>query len=159
VSHTSRQPRAGEQDGREYHFRSKEEIRAAEARGEFLEVSEVHGNVYGTSRAAVKTVRESGKVCIIELDYQGAQKLKCQQGNLNFLYVFIKAPCIEELERRMKNRAAESAEKIATRLETARKEMAFVELNQSFFDKVFTNENLEETYKELKSLLSENSAL
>ena len=99
----------------DYHFSDKATIERMVANDEFLETSEVHGNIYGTSRAAVEKVRASGKVCIIELDVQGAQKLKKRvekQGNLNFYYMFITAPSLAELERRIRNRGAEDDAKI-----------------------------------------------
>src|SRR5512134_3934802 len=74
VSHTTRAPRAGEVDGREYHFVSRSEFLAAAQRGEFLESAEVHGNLYGTSQAWINERRTQGRDIVLEIDWQGAQQ-------------------------------------------------------------------------------------
>ncbi len=76
VSHTTRAPRAGEADGREYHFVSREVFLAMAGRGEFLESAEVHGNLYGTSQAWINERRREGKDILLEIDWQGAQQVR-----------------------------------------------------------------------------------
>lgn len=152
VSHTSRAPRAGEENGVHYHFAAKAEIEGMQQRGEMLECCEVHGNLYGTSRKALEAVQASGRVPIIEIDVQGAQKLKKQQGSLNFYYMFINTPSIEELEKRIRGRGQETEEKLKTRIETARREISFVEKNKSFFDKVLVNDDLDQTLATMNRL-------
>jgi guanylate kinase len=144
VSHTSRAPREGEVDGLNYHFSSKTTMQSMLDRGEFLECCEVHGSMYGTSRSALARVQETGKVPIIEIDVQGAQKLKKQQGSLSFFYMFINAPSIDELETRIRGRSQESEERIQTRLASARAEIGFMETNRAFFDKVLVNKDVDE---------------
>lgn len=152
VSHTTRQPRAGEVDGRDYHFTSKEVMTAMIENGEFLESCNVHGNMYGTSKAALSAVRSEGRVAIIEMDVQGAQKLKTQQGDLNFHYMFITAP-MDELERRIIKRGADNEEKTKVRLETARKEFEFLQQNPMFFDTVLQNDDIDSSLKRLVAVL------
>jgi guanylate kinase len=154
VSHTSRPPRGTEKDGVDYHFVDLEKMKEMEARGEFLECCTVHGNMYGTSRGALKQVQQTGRVPIIEIDVQGAQKVRKQQGSMNIYYFFIRPPSMEELEKRIVGRGQETAEKIKTRLETARTEIAFVDDDKSkTYDKILTNTNLDETVQIVNRLL------
>jgi guanylate kinase len=152
VSHTSRAPREGEANGHTYHFVSKETMEGMVSRGEFLECCEVHGNMYGTSKQALKAVQSSGKVPIVEVDVQGAQKLKKHQGNMNFYYVFIAAPSMDELTKRIESRGADGEDRKKIRIETARKEMEFMESHRSFFDKVLVNSNIDESLAILNRL-------
>lgn len=121
VSHTSRQPRPGEVDGVNYHFRPRAEIDRMIAAGEFLEHADVHGNVYGTSEAAVRRVCAEGRICIIEIDVQGAAQLRARGFRAH--YIFVDVPSWDELERRLRGRGTESEHDIALRLENARKEV------------------------------------
>jgi guanylate kinase len=151
VSHTSRAPRAGEVDGKNYHFSTKEAMKAMVERNEFLECCDVHGNMYGTSVAALRDVQKTGAMPIIEIDVQGAQKLKAAQGDkLRLCFMFIEAPSMEELESRIVGRGQESGDKVQVRLSTARKEMAFVSGNRHFFDNVLTNVDLERSLAEIQ---------
>jgi guanylate kinase len=145
VSHTSRKPRDGEVDGVNYHFSTFDQMAAMHAEGKFLEMCTVHGNSYGTSKAALEAVGLSGKVPIVEIDVQGAQKMKTQQGSLNIFYMFIAAPSMAELKARLTGRGTDTQEKAKVRLETAEAEMKFMEANKGFFDTVFVNDDLERT--------------
>ncbi|KAL1508382.1 hypothetical protein AB1Y20_004492 [Prymnesium parvum] len=153
VSHTTRGARPGEQDGVHYHFCEKAEMEAMIKRGEFIEYAHVHQNIYGTSIAAVETVRAAGKTCLLDIDVQGAQIVK--QTDLDALFLFVAPPSFEELERRLRGRRTESEEKVQVRLETARKELAFLTdpANEGFFNVVIVNENLDEAYAQLKAFL------
>ena len=152
ISHTTRAPRAGEVDGRDYHFTTVAALEKMMDKGEFLECSMIHGNMYGTSKASLNAVCASGKVAIVEIDFQGVQKLKKQQGNLNFYYIFFKAD-LTELEERIRGRGKESEEKVMERLETAKKELAFVDANPDFYDKVLHNKVLKESYDTVVRML------
>lgn len=154
VSHTTRDPRAGEEDGKHYHFVSKEKIQAMVANNEFLENCVVHGNIYGTSKAALADVTAQGKVGIIEMDVQGAQLLKKRQGNFHFHYIFVTAPSMDELAARIRHRGADNEEKVNIRLETARQEFAFLASSPDFFDTVLANNDVEEAYVTLVKLLA-----
>lgn len=150
VSHTSRQPRQGEVNGINYHFAPKEEMMEMSQSNEFLECCEVHGNMYGTSVKALRDVQASGKMPIIEIDVQGAQKLKNGKHGLKLAYLFIEAPSMVELEARIVGRGQESPDKVKVRLNTALKEMEFVNANRSFFDSVITNVDLDRSILEIQ---------
>lgn len=163
VSHTSRQPRPGEVNGQHYHFSDKDTMTAMDKNGEFLELCNVHGNLYGTSIAALDAVKKSGKVCIIEVDVQGSQKIKKALANsksdLNVAYMFISAPSLEELEQRIIKRGGETEDKIKTRLETARSEMNFLKSSGDHFDFVLVNDDLEKSYASFVEFLQKKGAL
>jgi len=154
VSHTTRAPRPGEVDGTSYHFVSLEAMKKeVEETDHFLEFAHVHGNIYGTSKAAVNAVRERGEICILDIDVQGARTMKERCGLPDAKYLFIAPPGIESLETRLRGRGTESEEKIQTRLANARGELTFCEENRSFFDGVLVNEDLGRATKEIVSLM------
>ena len=155
VSHTTRGPRAGEVDGKHYHFTTREKMQEMVAAGEFLESCDVHGNMYGTSKAALKAVRDSGKTPIIEIDYKGVQKLQQAPGaaDLKLVYVFFKPPSVAELERRIVGRGQEDPEKVARRLQTAKEELAFVDSHPGVYDRVLVNDDLAATIAAVQALL------
>ena len=157
VSHTTRDRREGEIDGTHYHFVKKDVMEKMIENGEFLEACNVHGNIYGTSKAALQSVSDSGKIAIIEMDVQGAQKLKKQQGEMNFYYIFISAD-EEELERRLTGRGTDDADRIKTRMATAKSENKFVAENPNFYDQVIVNDDLDATAAKIISLLSQQGA-
>ena len=106
VSHTTRKPRPGEENGKDYHYVSREEILAGIENGEFLEYAEFSGNYYGTSKKAVETVLSSGRICALDVDIQGVKNLK--KTDLNPVYLFIKPPSLETLETRLRERGTET---------------------------------------------------
>eukprot|EP00741_Cyanophora_paradoxa_P023032 tig00021534_g22242.t1 len=150
VSHTTRAPRPGEVNGVHYNFTSIPDMEADIAKNKFIEYARVHGNMYGTSIAAVQQVCDSGKVCVLDIDVQGAQQVK--KTSLNAMFIFIAPPSMAELEKRLRGRNTETEDKIKLRLENAVKEVKFLEENPGFFDKVITNDNLDVAYEELKNL-------
>jgi len=152
VSHTTRQPREGEIDGKHYNFSTREEIERGKAEGKFIETAEFAGNLYGTSIQALKDVALSGKTCILEIDIQGAKTVS-QNPELNPRFLFISAPSIEDLEKRLRGRATETEEKIKERMAKGREEMDFLTTNPTFFEKVIVNDDLETAYQELKKYL------
>ena len=118
TSHTTRAPRAGEVDGVDYNFAQRADMDAAIARGEFLESAEVHGNLYGTSFEAVRSVAASGRVCILDIDVQGVAS--CRRAGFDVgAYVFVAPPSVAELEARLRGRGTETEEKIAKRVGAA----------------------------------------
>jgi guanylate kinase len=149
VSHTSRQPRQGELHGVNYHFSSKDEMEEMSQSGEFLECCQVHGNMYGTSKKALRNVQQSGKVPLIEIDVQGAKKLKAEQSDLKLCFIFVEAPNMSELESRILGRGQEASHQVQARLKTALTEMDFVHNNRAFFDLVLTNVELEDSIRTL----------
>ena len=150
VSHTTRQPREGEENGVHYHFVALEEMEAATGRGEFVEFARVHANMYGTSIKAVEDVQSRGKICILDIDIQGVQKVKA--SSLQCKYVFIAPPSIEELESRLRGRGTETEDKIQIRMKTAVDELAFGNAPGNF-DVIIVNNDLEAAYAEILGLL------
>eukprot|EP01027_Heterolobosea_sp_BB2_P022408 GEZU01032990.1.p1 GENE.GEZU01032990.1~~GEZU01032990.1.p1 ORF type:complete len:195 (-),score=57.47 GEZU01032990.1:295-879(-) len=156
VSHTTRAPRPGEQDGVHYHFVSQEEMQKGINQGKFIEHAHVHGNYYGTSYDAVSAAIDAGKICVLDIDVQGARQVK--KSNLNALMVFINPPSYEELERRLRGRGTETEDKIIKRLANARGEMEAAK-EPGLFDYVITNDDLEQAYEKLKSILVQERML
>ncbi|KAH9578400.1 Guanylate kinase/L-type calcium channel beta subunit [Trypanosoma melophagium] len=155
VSHTTRAPREGEQHGREYFFVDRPTVEELQKSNAFIEVCEVHGNLYGTTLNSVKAVRETGKVCIIEVDVNGAQKIREKGEMLNVLYLFITAPSMEHLRGRIQKRGADNEEVLQCRLRTAEAELRFLEEYPDFFSRTFVNDDLETTYADLVRVLNE----
>jgi guanylate kinase len=150
VSHTTRQPRPGEQNGVHYHFVSKDEMEAMIAEGGFIEYARVHSNLYGTSIAAVRDVTQEGKTCLLDIDVQGAELVK--KTDLCARFLFVAPPCFEDLEKRLRGRGTESEEKIQLRLKNARGELAYLE-KPDFFDAIIVNDDLENAYARLKEVV------
>lgn len=152
VSHTTRAPRPGEADGVQYHFVALDEMRAAVARGEFVEHADVHGRMYGTSRGAVDAVAAAGRVAILEIDVQGCRQVR--KAQLDAKFIFIAPPSMEELERRLRGRGTEAEESVKKRLEGARAEMEARD-EPGLFDRVIVNADLDKAYAELRDALQD----
>ena len=141
ISHTTRAPRGQEKEGREYHFIDHDAFKAKIAAGDFFEWAEVHGHLYGTSRAAIEERVAGGQDVVLEIDWQGALQIK--QLFPNAVLVFILPPSWEELAQRLNRRGEDLPEVIAKRLNNARLEVAqarhfdFVILNKLFESAVF----------------------
>jgi guanylate kinase len=149
VSHTTRQPRLGELDGKDYHFVSKEKflaIRDQQPSG-FLEWAEVHGNFYGTSRRAIEALLAAGKDVVLDIDIQGAAQV---QENADPVTVFISPPTLEELERRLRGRGTESSDDIDFRLANAENEMAAA----SRYRYLIINDELEQAVRDLQAIIT-----
>ncbi|MBK1891750.1 guanylate kinase [Undibacterium sp. 14-3-2] len=136
ISSTTRPPRPGEQDGREYHFTTVEDFIAREKAGEFLEHAEVHGNYYGTSRLIIEEQMRAGTDVLLEIDWQGAQQVRKQFPGA--VGIFILPPSIPALEERLKKRGQDEPHVITRRILAAGGEMAhspefeYVIINQDF---------------------------
>jgi len=141
VSHTTRGPRPGEEDGVAYHFTDMEAMQRGVEEGRFIEHAHVHGNMYGTSREAVEAVRRSGQICILDIDVQGAKSIHEQGLWDGTRFIFINPPSHEELERRLRGRGTETEEKIQKRLGNAMGEIEFSN-RVSFFDHKFILDGL-----------------
>lgn len=146
VSHTTRQPRPGEEDGVHYNFSTVEAMKKEIDEGKFIESAEVHGKYYGTSVAAVESVQKSGKICILDIDVQGAQSVK--KSSLDPIYMFISPPSQEELEKRLRGRGTESEESVQKRLGAAAKELEYGQQDGNF-DRIFVNDDLQKTFDEI----------
>ncbi|BAL22638.1 guanylate kinase [Azoarcus sp. KH32C] len=147
VSYTTRAPRPGEQDGREYHFVDVPTFRTLRDRGEFLEWAEVHGNYYGTSKVWLKEQISSGRDILLEIDWQGAQQVR--RVFQESVGVFVLPPSVEELESRLRGRGTDSDEVIARRLLGARGEMRHV----GEFDYVILNNELQSAIDDLVAVV------
>ncbi len=123
VSATTRGPREGEVDGRDYFFISRQEFERRVKNNEFLEHAEFAGNCYGTPRAYVEKLLDSGMNVVLEIDVQGA--LQVMKSMPECVSVFILPPSFEELEHRLRGRGTETEEKVRERLETAKRELPY----------------------------------
>jgi guanylate kinase len=147
ISATTRPRRPGEEDGREYHFLPEEEFERRVLAGEFLEhVSYVSGQRYGTLNSEVDRILSVEKSCILELETQGAKRVESIRPDA--VSIFITAP-IEELERRLRERATESAGEIGERLALARRQLK----EAKEFDYVVVNDNLAEATDRLADIV------
>lgn len=147
VSHTTREPRGQEQDGREYHFVAQATFRQMVAEGEFFEWAEVHGNLYGTSRTEVQKRIAGGQDVVLEIDWQGAVQIKKLFPNA--VLIFILPPSYEELAQRLNRRGEDRPEVIAQRLVNARHEVA----QARHFDFVIINALFETAVFDLKTVV------
>lgn len=152
VSHTTRSPRNGEVNGVHYHFTTLEQMQQEIDQGLFIEYAKVHTNMYGKSKKSVQDVQHAGKICLLELDVQGAETIKTT--NLAPFYLFISPPSLTDLENRLRGRGTESDEQIAVRMGNAALEMAYLD-KPGFFDAVLINDDLEVSYTQLKKQLAD----
>ena len=154
-----------------YNFTTVEAIEKEIADGKFVESANVHGNYvsnrvflanyccsyisptklsqllsqYGTSVAAVESVQQQGKICILDIDVQGVRNVK--KSSLDAIYIFIAPPSMEELEKRLRGRGTETEEAVVKRLKNAKEELDYG--TEGNFDRVFTNDDLDATFKAL----------
>ena len=153
ISATSRAPRGTERDGVEYYFITPEEFRQRIANDEFLEYEEVYaGKFYGTLKSEVERILASGRNVIFDVDVVGGLNIKKYYGD-QALSLFIQPPSIEELEKRLKNRATDAPEVIASRIAKAEYELSFAPQ----FDRIIVNDILEkaqeEAYRSIRQFL------
>jgi guanylate kinase len=146
VSYTTRPPRPGEVDGRDYRFISDEAFRVGISRGDFIEWNEVYGYLYGTSGSDIKALLEKNKDIILDLDTKGAVNLKklYPEG----IYIFISPPSLAELKKRLEKRASETSKNLKIRLENALEEMK----EAFWYDYVIFNEKLPVAVEQFKSV-------
>jgi len=151
ISHTTRDPRPGEVDGRDYFFVSTEKFESMLKANEFFEVAKVHENYYGTSNDILIQISSRKQIALVEVDVHGADQIR-KKGGLgeNAKYLFITMPGgIEQLKERLKGRGTEKEADVEKRMKTAVKELEFLEQNPKFFDKVIVNDDLEKGCKEM----------
>lgn len=147
ISATTRNPRQGEEHGREYFFFTKEEFVALREQNGFLEWAQVYDNFYGTPRQYVEDVLNSGRDCILEIDPQGA--LQVREAAPEAVLIFIAPPSLEELRSRLSGRGTESAEEVEKRLSCAKDEMSYM----SKYDYVIVNDTVEDAAAKMKAIL------
>ncbi|MCB1084510.1 MAG: guanylate kinase [Chlamydiia bacterium] len=146
ISCTTRPPRPGEVDGKDYVFLTKKAFDERAHKDEFLEHAIVFGEQYGTSKALVRKMQEQGKDVILVIDTQGALELK---KKVEALYIFIAPPSLAVLEERLKRRKTESPETIKKRLKWARRELE----QSKHYDHTIVNDRLESAYEALKNII------
>lgn len=147
ISYTTRKPRAGEQDGREYYFVSRTEFEEMILKGEFLEFADVFGNYYGTARRFLREAKQEGNDLLLDIDVQGAAQIK---GKIpEAISIFILPPNRQELEKRLRTRSLDAEAVIQRRLVTASREIE----NYDKYDYILVNDRLEESIDALKSIL------
>lgn len=150
VSHTTRNPRPGENNGVDYNFVTRDEMVKAIAADEFIEHAEFSGNLYGTSKKAVEDVGRTGRICVLDIDMQGVKSVK--NTHINPRYIFIQPPSIQQLEERLRGRGTENEDSLAKRLGTAQSEMDFA-AEKGSYDHIVVNDNLDIAYEKLKGIL------
>ena len=147
ASYTTRNPRPGEHDGKDYHFVSREVFSAMAGRGDLLESAEVYGNLYGTSQTWISQKNAEGRDILLEIDWQGAAQVRRLFPEC--ISIFILPPSMEALEQRLKGRGKDNNEVIARRMAAVRDDVAHV----AEFDYVIINDNLNEALRELNAVV------
>ena len=147
ISHTTREPRPSEIDGKDYFFVTNKIFEAMIKEDKFLETAKCHGSFYGTSRNFVEQVRGAGKDIIFEIDWQGAKSIKAIFPEA--ISIFILPPSLKKLEERLTARGQDSEDTIKARLSAAKSEMSHV--NQ--FDYVTINDKFDDALEELRSII------
>ncbi|TAN71687.1 MAG: guanylate kinase [Gallionella sp.] len=147
VSYTTRNPRPGEQDGKDYHFVDRDTFVDMAGRGEFLESAEVYGNLYGTSQTWIGQETAKGRDILLEIDWQGAAQVRRLFPECTS--IFILPPSKDALEQRLKGRGKDKEEVIAKRMAAVRDDVAHV----AEFDYVIINDNLNEALRELNAVI------
>jgi guanylate kinase len=147
ISHTTRMPREGEQNGVHYHFVSRSEFEEMIAGNAFIEHANVYGNYYGTSLKAVESLTQQGYNVILEIDVQGAEQIRRLLPEATS--IFILPPSMTELTERLQNRGTDSEEVIAYRLEKSREEIE----QSKLFDYVIVNQELTQAEQDLLAII------
>ncbi|KIJ61971.1 hypothetical protein HYDPIDRAFT_95307 [Hydnomerulius pinastri MD-312] len=149
VSHTTRAPRPGEADGREYHFVTPEKFKSLLSDDAFIEHAQFSGNFYGTSIQAVRAVRSTGRRCILDIDAQGVRQIK--KTDLDPIYLFISPPNMTTLRSRLRGRGTDTEEAIQKRLSIALSELQYAQ-EPGTYHYVVVNEDLEKAYTLFKKI-------
>jgi guanylate kinase len=149
VSATTRAPRSGEVDGREYYFRSRVDFLAMTAAGEMLEHAEVFGNFYGSPRGPVEEAMAAGRDTLFDIDWQGGQQIRNSALGRDVVSIFVLPPSIAELERRLRGRGQDSDAVIEGRMAKSRDEIS----HWAEYDYVLVNDDLDRTFDSLTTIL------
>ncbi len=150
VSATTRQPRAGEVDGEDYHFMSEDAFKASVTEDGMLEHAHVFGNFYGSPKAPVQAAIEKGKDVLFDVDWQGAQQISRSSLQDHVLSIFVLPPSIKELRRRLESRGQDAPEVIQKRMSKSWDEIS----HWDGYDYVLVNDNLDVTFERLKAIIS-----
>lgn len=152
ISHTTRPPRKGEENGREYFFVSPERFRSLVAQNAFLEWAEVHGNLYGTTRGELDRARSLSRDLVLDIDVQGAEQVV--KSHPQALTIFLKPPSLEVLKARLQGRGTDSTESLAVRIRNAEIELA----RAGEFQHQVVNDDLDTAVEEVKALIAAERA-
>lgn len=147
VSHTTRGPRPGETDGKDYHFVPMEDFEALIAKDGFVEHAKFGGNRYGTSKATIEEQTAKGRVVVLDIEMEGVKQIK--KSAIDARYIFIAPPSLEALEQRLRGRGTETEESIQKRLTQAHNELEYAK-TPGVHDFVLVNDDLDEAYKKLE---------
>lgn len=150
VSATTRPPRLGEVDGREYHFVTRAGFEAMVARGDLLEHAEVFGNLYGSPRAPIEAAMAEGRDTLFDIDWQGGQQIRNSALGKEVVSVFILPPSLAELARRLRARGQDAPEVIAERMARSMSEIS----HWAEYDYVLVNRDLDEAEAQVRSILA-----
>ncbi|XP_030385153.1 guanylate kinase [Scaptodrosophila lebanonensis] len=150
ISHTTRQPREGEQDGVHYYFVTRPDMEQAIGNDEFIETAEFSSNLYGTSKQAVREIQNQGRVCILDIEQKGVEQIK--KTDLNPILIFNNPPTVAELERRLRLRGSETEETLRKRLNAAEIEISYG-LTPGNFHKVIENVDIDVAYREFRDFV------
>lgn len=150
VSATTREPRKGEADGKDYFFVSTEEFQKQVADSEMLEHARVFGNYYGSPRGPVQGAIDAGRDVLFDIDWQGAQQIAKSALHQHVLSIFILPPSITELHRRLVTRAQDDVEVIEKRMQKSWDEIS----HWDSYDYVMINDDLDDTEERLKTIIS-----
>ncbi|MBN2630574.1 MAG: guanylate kinase [Rhodobacteraceae bacterium] len=150
VSATTRAPRPGEAEGREYYFKTRADFEALVAEGQMLEHAEVFGNLYGSPRGPVETAMHEGRDTLFDIDWQGGQQIRNSALGRDVVSVFVLPPSIAELDRRLRGRAQDSDAVIAGRMAKSRDEIS----HWAEYDYVLVNDDLDRTFNDLLTVLT-----
>ena len=152
ISHTTRPPRKGEQNGREYFFVDEARFKALVSEGAFLEWAEVHGNLYGTAREELNRARAGGCDLVLDIDVQGAAQVV--RAHPHALTIFLRPPSLQVLKTRLHGRGTDSQEALAVRLKNADQELARV----SDFRHLVVNDELDATVRKVREIIETERA-
>ncbi len=150
VSATTRPPRPGEVDGKDYYFTTPDQFRAMVEAGQMLEHAEVFGNLYGTPRGPVEAAMREGRDTLFDVDWQGGQQIRASALGRHVVSIFVLPPSLRELERRLRSRGQDSDEVIAGRMRKSRDEIS----HWAEYDYVLVNDDLDQTEDRLRAILT-----
>ena len=152
VSMTTRKPRVGEEDGREYYFATEDEFKQRISEGKFLEYTQFVGNYYGTPLDKLNNHLEEGKEVVLEIEVDGASQVRAKMPD--GVFIFVAPPTMEDLKKRLRRRGTESEEVINERFEKARREIGLAEL----YDCIVVNDTVENAADKIMAIIRSEHA-
>lgn len=152
---TTRKPREGEQDGREYHFVTHDQFEWMIDEDKFIEHTKFASNFYGTSKQAIEDVQKEGKCCVLDLDWQGV--LSVRRLNLDAKVIFLRPPSMSALRDRLNARGTESTESLDARLQAAEKDMLQQEQSEHLCDLVLVNDDIDVACKQVEEFIFQST--